>query len=275
MSAAPETTDSNYLSNPISLYKFTRGTMIYAYTSADRDITFQNLLYKAVPITDSGIMQSGEPAEDNVTVSAPWTNEVVLLFAGTPPSDEVFLTIMRSEYQDDSFYAAWTGSITEVKRPTPAEAAITCQTLAQSFQRNGATLTYSRTCPYYLYDAATCKVDPNNYKLVTAPVIVDSQTLTSDDFATLGDSYYTGGYIEWLVPGSTDTFERRAIQSHQSTSITLLGLNDGLPPGTSINAYPGCDRSVATCNGKFNNLTNSGACNKMPGFSPFDNVNVF
>jgi uncharacterized phage protein (TIGR02218 family) len=275
MSAAPDFTDSNYGGIPVSLYKFVRGTQVFAYTSADRNIFFQGVTYLATPITDDGIQQSPEPVDDNVKVTCPWANPVAMLFYGTPPSDEVFLTIFRNQYLDSSFFATWSGSITQVSRTDPATAAINCQTLAQSFQRDGATLTYSRTCPYYLYDAATCTVSPAAHQLVTSIVVVDGQNVTSNDFATLGDNYYTGGYVEWLIPGTTDTYDRRAIASQVGTNAEIMGTTDGMISGGLVNAYPGCDRATTTCQTKFNNLANCGACNKLPGNSPFDGVNIF
>ena len=266
---------SNYGASPVTLYQFTRGKIMYRYASADRDITLAGVTYTAIPISDSGFIQSGETQDDNVTITLPWTADVVVIFNGTAPSDQVFVNISRLNFGDTVAYALWSGSISEVKRTNQATAEITCETIAQSFERNGLTLSYSRTCPYFLYDPHTCTVDPANWATPVTLASISGNTLTGLGFGAGGDTWFTNGFIEWPIDDAADTFERRAIASQSGTTAVLIGLPDGLSTGQEVTAYPGCDRSNKTCDVKFNNLANCGCAPFLPGISPFDNINVF
>jgi uncharacterized phage protein (TIGR02218 family) len=270
-----EQQDTNYQSKPISLYRFARGSILYCYNSSDRDITFAGQPYQAIPITDKGISQTGEAPDDDMTIVLPWAAAITTLFNGTAPSQEIFLTIMTMDFNDQIPFVTWVGTLTEIKRTDPATAEITCQSIGTSFTRDGLTLSFSRTCPYFLYDPSTCGVNPLAFQNQGVIESASGQTVVAEAFALNGDLYYVGGYIEWLVGGTDDTFERRAIANQVGDTLTLLGLADGLAVGTTVNIYPGCDRSAATCNSKFSNLPNGGMCNKLPGVSPFDQVNYF
>ncbi|MDF5991347.1 hypothetical protein P4119_17925 [Pseudomonas aeruginosa] len=48
---------------PVRLYQFSRGAIRWSYNSSDRDITYQNQIFRTVPggITDNGIICSGDP----------------------------------------------------------------------------------------------------------------------------------------------------------------------------------------------------------------------
>jgi uncharacterized phage protein (TIGR02218 family) len=168
---------------------------------------------------------------------------------------------------------AWIGTVSQVKRTDPATAEVTCSTLAQSFESNGLRLSWGRICPYVLYDAATCKVDPATYAVTGLITDKDGISIHVAEAAGFANGYFSGGYVEWTL--ATDTYERRPIQSHAGTVLTFLGVTDGLEIGDSVTFYPGCDRTIQTCHDKFSNSDNSGACPTLPGVSPFDGRLVF
>jgi uncharacterized phage protein (TIGR02218 family) len=266
---------SNTGSLPVTLYRFTRGSIQYCYCAADRDTLYNNAVYAATPITDSGIKQSSEEVDDDVVITLPWTAAVTMLYDGTPPSDEVFLTISELQFGDTTAYLTWTGSIVSCRKKDNATAEITCQTIAQSFLRDGLTMTYSRSCPYFLYDPTTCQVNPEIFQVRGIITQISGQDIFAANVGTKPDGWFNGGYVEWQIGGTTDTYERRAIDTQAGTDCTLIGLPDGLAVGMLVNFYPGCDRTCQTCQNKFDNLPNNGATPYLPGLSPFNDINVF
>ncbi|MDG4870579.1 phage BR0599 family protein, partial [Guyparkeria sp. 1SP6A2] len=48
----------------------------------------------------------------------------------------------------------------------------------------------------------------------------------------------------------------------------------GLEVGQEIEVYPGCDRTAATCNAKFNNLLNYGGFDFIPPKGPFEGTSI-
>jgi hypothetical protein len=69
--------------------------------------------------------------------------------------------------------------------------------------------------------------------------------------------------------------ERRMILTHTGSDITIMGLPVDMRVGDTIFAFPGCDRTVDTCVGKFDNLVNMGGFPHSPGRNPFDGNPVF
>ena len=55
----------------------------------------------------------------------------------------------------------------------------------------------------------------------------------------------------------------------------VLGGTRGIPSGTLLRVYPGCDFLIETCQGKFGNQDNFRGINKLQGKSPFDGDQVW
>lgn len=276
--------ETSYQGVPIFLYRFNRGSEFWYYTSADQDIDniisvgiaeFATEHYLAYPISDAGVVQSGEPTQDSIAITLPWVSPVAALFVGTPPSLPVNVAIFRKQALDPAAQArlSWMGTVSQVKRTAPGTAELTCNTIALSLQQNGLRLGWGRTCPYVLYDPKTCKADKTAHATTGVILALDGANLSVAEFASRPDNYFYGGFVEWLVADSTH--ERRAIQGHTGTVIQVIGLTDGMTVGLSVTAYRGCDRTIQTCNDAFANVDNNGSCPTLPGRSPFDGNPVF
>ena len=76
---------------PVRLYQFSRGAIRWSYNSSDRDITYQNQIFRTVPggITDNGIICSGDPQSDQFVITAPADLDVALLYKTRSPSGAI------------------------------------------------------------------------------------------------------------------------------------------------------------------------------------------
>jgi len=258
---------------PIRLYLFERPPVYWGFTSADRDITFQSRDYRAVPISDDGIRQTGEASADAITITCPDDLDLVRIFTGHPPSDEIWLTIRDSHFglPDDptSAIVVWSGSIQMVRWTKPGESEIVCQSMTASMSRPGLRLSYERNCPHSLFDTS-CRVARALYRFDTT---ISSLTGAAISLVSIGGMDYTNGYVEWI--NSFGIPERRAIESQDGTTLTLLSGTAGLVAMQSISIFPGCDQTSATCSGVYDNMDNYGGIRHMPGKSPFDNNPFF
>jgi uncharacterized phage protein (TIGR02218 family) len=264
---------SNYDGKPIRFYEIMFGNRAWYYNQSDRDIIWNGTTYVGVNIGDDGIQQSADTASDALTLDAPADLPIVAEWRGTPPSDQVFLTIRDTHYGDPDGEApvVWIGTITDVKRPTPATAKIVGQTLSMTFKRSGLRLTYSRNCPYFLYDV-NCTVDPEQYKIAGVITALDGTTLTAPEWGGQSRSW-AGGFIAWDRNG---TLEKRTIELDLGGGrIQLMGFTDKIEVGMTVFAYPGCARVSSVCNDDFNNIINYGGFKALPGKSPFDGNPVF
>lgn len=267
---------SNYDSVPTTLYEFVLGDAPpWRFATGENDVPFAGAVYTATQISDSGIVQSGETQSDDFRITLPSNLEFTQLFIGTPPSEQIFVTVRRMNRGETDAPVVWAGTVKSTKRGKEAlSREIICATLTSSLNRNGLRLAWGRGCPHALYDRG-CKVDPNAFSMTVQILSFDGVQIVFELGAT-PTGYFSGGYLEFqqTVAGVSVT-DRRAIESQSGNRVSLLGPADGLNPGTWVSLYPGCDRISSTCELKFNNLSNYGGFPHLPNKSPFDGDPVF
>lgn len=253
---------------PLRLYLFELGvSQRWAYSAADRDIVHNTVLYQAQPLSDDGVRLTGETSADTLRIVAPADIGVAQLWRPLPPSDEVLLTIFDTHYELGEAEAVWTGSISSVRWPHDDRCEIVCQSLSASMDRNGLTLGYQRGCPHSVYDEQ-CGVSRVLFRHPATVSAANGAAITHNATAGL----FAGGFVEWQRNGRTET---RGVDSESGQQLALLGGTSGLPVGTNVNLYPGCDGTSAMCVGRFNNMDNNGGFRHMPGKSPFDGDPAF
>ncbi|ELF9250511.1 phage BR0599 family protein, partial [Salmonella enterica] len=65
------------------------------------------------------------------------------------------------------------------------------------------------------------------------------------------------------------------LREQDSNTLHLFGGTTGLQVGQPVKLYPGCDRTIATCDNKFANHLNYGGQPHMPGKSPYTIIKLF
>lgn len=259
---------------PIRLYQFSRGVLRWAYNNSDRDITHNNQVFKTLRggISDSGIRQTGESNVDGLKITAPADLEVAALYRGMPPSGEVALTIFDLHYQEADFVVAWAGSIQSVSWLARDRCQVVCQSLSARMSMQGLRQGWERPCHRSLYDLG-CTVNRDLFRVNTSIQSLTGAAVSNGAFASFPDGYFTAGFVEWSI-GSGE-YDRRAIERHNGSLLTLLGGTAGLGNGQELRVYPGCDQTIQTCAARFNNHLNFGGIWHLAGRSPFDGNPVF
>ena len=253
---------------PLTFYEFIRNDQkYYRYTNADRDVEFNNMIWFSEAISNTGLsVGSG----NNLEITLPSASKVVRIFRGVPPTKPVVIKMYQLHENDNEFRVIWIGKIQEVKRESIEKARLITASVASSFERNGLRLTYGRSCPYALYDH-NCQIRQSNYKFANEIIALDGANITVNP-SNVMSGYFSGGYMEYYID---DIQELRGLKSHVGNSIGVLGGTQGLQKGMKINLYPGCDKTIKTCNEKFNNHLNYGGQPHIPGVSPFTIVKLF
>lgn len=122
---------------------------------------------------------------------------------------------------------------------------------------------YYPTCPYTLYGAG-CGLNINNYMHtgVITNVIADYSQFATD--LQLADSYLAGGGIEF-TSGVLSGVSSPVKYSTASGQIALLiPVNINPETGDTFRVYPGCDKTITTCTGKFNNRSRNRSTPYIP-----------
>lgn len=200
---------------PIHFYRFTLGDTIWRYTSADEDITAGGFAWKALPIEDSGVSQTGESSSDTLSITASWKIGPAQVYMSTPPSEPIIVERLGKHEGIDTLIVNYVGEVLQVNFPTPGQVVISAHTLSATMRRAGLRLGWQRTCPYALYDPTTCKVDPADFAVSAKVEAVDGFQITLSGLQAGVD--YQGGYYEWSHP--VRGIQRTAIDQFDNTGV--------------------------------------------------------
>lgn len=242
---------------PIYLYKFTYGDRVYPYTNVGLPQSWDGIEYLPTdPISHSEPTITEDVTKADLTVNVPFDNDVAFLSNAFPLPADIELLIYKfyEGVNDPEVY--WRGKIIRTTWDD-SKAKIECNTTLSNLLVEGLPETNQILCNKRLFDGR-CPVLAADFRVgVTVSVITNS----------------TGGVTTVTVTGITqpdDWFERgtiiasngdiRFIVAHTGAVLTL----DNPFPATTlavddaIDIYPGCDRSYATCQGKYGDSTSDG-----------------
>lgn len=257
--------------NAAELYEFSYQGGTFRYTSADNPITFDSHIYQVVAIQHTPPKEVADIAKASLTVTAPPDLEVSELFRAAPPDDVVGLVIRRLQIDDGTAEAFWLGRVLSVRWP-PDQSELRCESIYTSMRMPGLRRIYSKNCPHVLYGARCRAAEADFIETITVSAVA-GRTITSPDFATFEDGYFSGGKIRWeSTPGF---YVRRGIKIHDGDTITVTHPIPGLEPGVVLSALPGCNHSMLHCAEKFDNLLNYGGFPYMTERNPFGANSVF
>lgn len=263
---------SNYGGTPTTLYEFSLASTVWRYCAGQNNVVLGGVTYRTMAIKHEGFSSSGNADTDDLAINLDDTAEVVQLYIGTPPSEPVSVKIRTIHRGDTDAPVVWAGLVKSAKQVSRVETVLTCNSLLSTLKRNGLRLSWGRGCPHALYDRS-CRVDPDDFSTTVQITSIVGNLIGASAMGALDEGYLSGGYLSFVGPhGAT---ERRAIESHGTVDMRLLGPADGLSVGQWITVYPGCNRVTSTCQTKFNNLANYGGFPHLPTKSPFDGDPIF
>lgn len=263
---------------PVALYTLRWGQTYWRYTSSDRAIKrmeivnnlMQEVTYEPRAISDSG-MKQGTSAQNDLSIDGPGNLPIVALYRGTPPSESIILTVRRMHIGDADAPIFWKGVVLNVLRLDAARCQIIGKPMIATLKRTGLRLAWTRECPHYLYDSE-CRVNPGDFEVTAEVISTSGNLLTVEPSEVTDDGWFNGGYLEFEA-NDDGTTDRRFIESDvifgEQRKLVIFGMADRIEVGMTLRMYPGCNRTTAMCQDKFNNLPNCGACEFMPGESPF------
>ncbi len=254
---------------PVELYEFISGATAYRYTSADGDVVYGGNTYTAVPIARGDVEATSETARLALEITCDRSLPVLDLFSTMPPDEIVAVTLRRLHVGDGEAITLWMGRILNVTWKSAA-AEIHCESVYTSLKRTGLRRLYQMACPHVVYDAG-CGLSRASFKATKTVSAVSGVTLS---IASIGaaDGYYAGGYLEWASGGVT---KRRAIRSQVGGSVVVSFPLPGMVGGASVDLYPGCDHTLATCASKFSNNLNYGGMPYFPEKNPFSGTPIY
>lgn len=253
---------------PAEFYRFVLGaTTLAEWTSGSvrRPATVATN-YLPVPIRHEAIEASDERSASGLRVlipaDDPRTNAVADLFRGTVPIGVVQLTLFRVHQGSAAVATIFSGDVVSAEF-SGSQCTLTVEPRPAAFQQRVLRQLYQGPCNHTLYDSFCGVVKANFSAAATVTAIAsDNITLTVPVASSQADGYYTGGLLQF---GSRHGF----IISHVGSTLVLLRPVPGLIVSASVTISAGCDRSIATCHTKFNNVANHMGFPLIPTLDPF------
>lgn len=265
--------------SPVELYDFGYLSSEWNYTSGDSEFydAVSDKTYTPISVARGNLEFSSDFSRGSLDISMQYDVPFLDLFRTAAPSGVVSLTVRKVHRLDGAaeIITVWKGRVLNVNW-VGSEAQLTCQPIRASLLRFGLRRQFQFNCPHVLYGDA-CSVDKTLFQLTGNVTAVSGSSISVVGASTFIENYFAGGYVEY-TNSALITPERRMIVSNPGGSnvIMLSSPPLNLTIGTSAVVYPGCDHSLGTCAGKFDNQLNFGGFPHTPtNNGPFSGETTF
>lgn len=249
---------------PFELYDFIRGTWsMYLTTKAEQFYVNESQIYEPAPISRSKVRQGQELRKDSISLVVPRGHDLAAEFINVAPEETTSVTIRRLHRGLDFSEAVvrWKGRVIGAE-PQGEKVEIICESLYTSMRIAGLRTRAELICQHSLYDSG-CTVNEADHQVTDTIDSVSGSTVTMTAISgSYADGWFSGGILR---TGDNSRF----IVAHAGNTITLSRPLKELEAGLSVDLSPGCDRTMATCRDKFNNILNYLGFPWMPTQNPF------
>lgn len=255
------------LSRHVEIYDFYRGTRHWRVTDGQRPVVVEGSTYAVLRgMSRSRITDSIEEGRNGLELTVPGTFGLLDQFRPYPPMARVHVNLKRVRVSDGYVERAWMGVVSDIDDSDPSWSKIRCQSLAAAMAA-GRSGVWQIPCwkPLYSVGMLGCNVNPDDFRTDGTLTSVDGTVVTSSALGLHGDGWYDGGTIFWQEEGEFNY----AFIVNQVGDVAHLLTPLSLPAGAAVGFLPGCDHSLQTCHGKFNNALNHGGCHTIPSKNAF------
>lgn len=233
-----------------------RDGAVMGFTTHDRPLVIDDVTYRASSgFSPSAIAASNALSVDNLDVAGALSSSAI---------SEVDLRDGRFDFAAiEIFQVNWTdlsqgklllasGSLGEVSMDG-ARFTAEIRGLAQRLQQPAGEA-YSPECRADLGDAR-CKVNLAGFTVTGAATSVTSTRAFADSARAEADGWFDYGLLTWTTGANAGSSVE--VKSFASGVFTLFdAMPSAIQPGDAYNANAGCDKRVATCKAKFDNVLN-------------------
>ncbi len=220
---------------PIKLFRFTRSSLNWYYTSADREIEFDGQTYTPTVISHTEIRDGAERNKAGIKIQMPKDLAVAANWRPYPPGDAIAVTIFTQHDGEDDYLVDWIGRCVQPRFDDRWLTIVSEPTLTRA-RRGGRGRCWQLGCdvPLYSKGLGMCNVDPEPIAVPATLTAVDGTTLTAAEFA---DTIRTlaGSFITWT--NAEEELEQRAIVTHEGDTITIDEAGEDLEIGSNVTAY--------------------------------------
>jgi len=232
---------------PVEIYHIQYKDFHWRYTSGDTAIEFGGNTWEPATIKRSPARYDTKLEGTRVTVTFARTDPAIARYLAQTPVELSWIRIHKLFRDQDPMEACliFAGVILSVAvKGLAAEAR--CAGIDYVINHHFLNWRYQPECNHTIFSEG-CGLNEADYELTTTVDVDETgRLLTSDDFASYYDDWFTLG-----VARHND--EERFIVDHAGNTITLMVPFRDLSSGDTVIVLPGCDGKGSTCATKFDN----------------------
>lgn len=254
------------ISTLATCWKVTRkdGTVL-GFTDHDQNINFSSVQYQASSgYSRSAIHAIADLSVDNLDIQSALDSEMLVaadLRDGLWDNAEVEIFLVNWQNLTQGKITLKRGTIGQVELQDGFFKA-ELRGLTQALQQQIVEL-YTPDCRADLGDAR-CKVDLAPLTMTGTVTAATDQYGFTDSLRTEADNYWNGGLVVWT--GGANEGRKMEISTFAAGVFTLfLPMPNVITAGDTYSMQPGCDKSFATCQSRYNNVANFRGEPNVPG----------
>ena len=233
---------------PVEIYKIWSGDNYFYYTNGDVSFIFDSETYDPATINRGSASYNNTLDPNTLRIQFSVASAPVIEYVTNNPVGYIYIEVSRlfrdqDPPEKDVIFVGQVRNISVKGMSAEAE----CVGYEAFLDTPIPTFRYQTSCNHKVFDTG-CTLNKDTYKLTTTVTVNAAKTiLTSADFSSYANDYFTRGYV---VCGS----EKRSIVSHVDDDITLGYKMTTVSGGATVDVYPGCDGRAETCRDKYNNI---------------------
>ena len=254
---------------------------IYGWTAgADRpDASYPaGVEFEFAGINRGEITETTSSSRSEVWISLPTSHPAMVAAQAWDEPEEITVTIWVTYLADpdEEYVLRFTGRVTGIE-PGKVLSRLICEDPLTDMDRASAAQVASVDCRHNHYftedDGTGCRLDLEDWQQTVEVTTVTAKVLTVPLAALQPDGTYRLGILEYAGA-------EYLIAAHVGSSLTLARVVPGLAAAVALDPVelliaPGCDKKIATCVDRFDNVLNFGGLPGMVrGETPFDGRSI-
>lgn len=259
-----ETVDTSVQdAQPVYLYEFVSGASVARFASCAKDVGTHPIIYSASAIS-AGNRRVGENIfKESLKIKFARSDLFAKQYIWNAPDAPTTVTVKRwhRTLPIADAVVEWKGRVVSA---TTDDTTVTleCESIYTSLKRIGLAMQFEISCVHPLYSVG-CAASKVAAQASVTVLSVSGPVIEVDTLIGFDNGWFSGGLLEFAG-------DSRFILQHSGNNLRLASLMTTLEIGSSIVIYPGCDKAMATCISKFNNIDNYLGFPWMPNRNPFD-----
>ena len=231
----------------------------YHFTTLDKDITFGEQKYTVLPIARDTISAKMNLEIDTTNLSISNITQELAQEVENNALEGAKITIKRIFYDEDlgegGYITLFVGyASSEYNRKVLT---LRCSSILNSLNIQVPRNLYQESCNFQLFDS-NCTLNKESYKHIGSATEVSTNSFDVIDSAlSFAAGYYDLGEIE--ITSGENIGARKMIRVCDPVAKKLtvaVPFRYQIKSGDSYKAFPGCDKTPATCKNKFSNQDN-------------------